>query len=59
MSDVTYRIGNPPTQADRKHQKHHRGWAFWLDFTLSGIQEFTWMTAFLLLTLAPLLTGHR
>lgn len=59
MSEVTYRVGNPPIKADCKHQKRRRGWGFWLDFTLSGIQEIVWTTAFLLLILTPLLTGHR
>lgn len=58
MSEI-YRVGNPPTRADRKRQKRHRGWAFWLDFTLAGVQETVWTTAFLLLILTPLLTGRR
>lgn len=51
MSEISYRVGSPPTTADRKHQKRHRGWAFWLDFVLSGVWEFTMITSFMLFIL--------
>lgn len=59
MSEISYRVGKAPTKADRKRQKHHRGAGFWIDFTLAGIWEITMTTAFMLLILTPLLTGHR
>lgn len=59
MSEISYRVGSPPTAADRKHQKRHQSWGFWLDFTLSGIHEIFWTAAFMLFILTPLLTGRR
>lgn len=59
MSEVIYHVGSPPTKADRKHQKRHRGWGFWIDFALSSVWEITMTTSFLLFILTPLLTGHR
>lgn len=59
MSEVIYHVGSPPTEADRKHHKHHRGWGFWINFVLSGVWEITMTTSFLLFVLTPLLTGHR
>lgn len=59
MSEISYRIGRPPTAADRKHQKRHRGLSFWIDFTLAGVHEIFWTTAFMLFILTPLLTGRR
>jgi hypothetical protein len=59
VSEISYRVGKAPTKADRKRQKHHRGVGFWIDFTLSGIQEIVWTAAFMLLILTPLLTGRR
>jgi hypothetical protein len=51
VSEISYRVGSPPTAADRKHHKHHRGWGFWLDFILSGVWEFTMITSFMLFIL--------
>lgn len=59
MSEISYRVGSPPTAADRKHQKRHRGWGFWLDFVLSGVWEITMTTSFMLFILTPLITGRR
>lgn len=59
MSEITYRCGSPPTAADRKPHKHHRGAWFWIDFAIAGVWEITMTTSFLLLILTPLLTGRR
>lgn len=64
MSQISYRVGSPPTAADAKRQKRQerrddRAPGTWVDFVFAGIWELTMTCALVFFIATPWLTGHR